>query len=89
MARIVSFADGTRNAKMVGVFRAVRALNRARSLTGHERDREDEKQRTTARTTRCGDHGRLKVIADSPAGESNTGLRAEDDTMLTLRLAIC
>ena len=68
MARIVSFAAGSRNARRFGVFRAVRALNRPRSLTGRERehDREDERQRTTARTTRCGDHGTLESSPTPP-----------------------
>ncbi len=50
------------------MLRAVRALNRARLLTGRERehDREDERQRTTARTTRRGYHGRPESSPTPP-----------------------
>ena len=72
------FDGDTRDAEGFGAFPAVRALNRAGSLAGHERehDREDERNRAPVRDARCGDHGGAGFIAHSPAGEP------DDDTML-------
>ena len=81
---VVSFAGGTRGTERFESFPAVRAVNRARSLTGHERehDREDERERATAQTPSCGNHGEAGVMHTCSRPSGTPARVISDDTIL-------
>ena len=86
----MAFAGGTRGAERFGPFPAIRAANRVRSLTGHERDRrrEDEGKRAAARAPGCGGHGGPRVIDHSPRIGGNTEPRLNDIIWLWLSVSV-
>ena len=85
---VVSFADATRGTDGFESFPAVRAVNRDRSLTGHERehDREDERNCASAQTPSCGSHGEVGVMHTQSRPSTTPARVTDNDTIDHLRL---